>query len=460
MLVAASDGVLVFAGFLLAFWLRFYSGVIPLFFDEIPGLSSYLSAMIFVCIVAVGIFRFLGLYRMPRADSIYGEMVGTLKGLTYSTLIAMAATFLYRGVSYSRLVFVLAWALGILLIWSERYVLRRIQVWAFSRGHLTKRVAIVGNGPIVSTVIRKIETNPGLGYAIVGYVGEGENPTAMPYLGRLASTSEVIRDFGLDVIIVALPFSEHEKLLDILRQTDGLRVEIRFVPDLFGLMTTKTEVYDLAGIPLIGLKPFPLDPWGRLMKRGMDVIFSFLFLVLFSPLVGLLALAIRLESPGAVLYRQERVGRDGRRFRMYKFRSMRPDAERDGPVWGTGVEDSRNTRVGRVLRRTGLDEIPQLYNVLRGEMSLIGPRPERPCFVNQFAGSIPGYLDRHRVKSGLTGWAQVNGLRGDTSVEARTEYDIYYVENWSLSFDVRILMMTIKHLLFEGVGRVGQRMET
>jgi exopolysaccharide biosynthesis polyprenyl glycosylphosphotransferase len=261
-------------------------------------------------------------------------------------------------------------------------------------------------------------------------------------------------------VIVALPYSEHERLLEVLRQTDGLRVEIRFVPDLFGLMTTKTEVHDLDGIPLIGLKPFPLDPWGRLLKRLMDMILSAVFLVAFSPLVAIISAAILLESRDGVFYKQERVGRDGRRFTMYKFRSMKADAEKDGPVWGKGVDDPRSTHVGRILRRTGLDEIPQLYNVLRGEMSLIGPRPERPCFVSEFANSIPGYLDRHRVKSGLTGWAQVNGLRGDTSVEARTEHDIYYVENWSLGLDFRIMLMTIKYILTQGIGRVSQRMET
>jgi exopolysaccharide biosynthesis polyprenyl glycosylphosphotransferase len=238
--------------------------------------------------------------------------------------------------------------------------------------------------------------------------------------------------------------------MKVLRQTDGMRVEVRFLPDLFGLMTTKTEIHDLDGIPLIGLKPFPLDPWGRLFKRLMDVMLSGLFLGVFSPLIGIVALAVRLESSGGAFYAQERVGRDGRRFTMYKFRSMRADAEQDGPVWGRGVDDPRNTRVGRILRRTGLDEIPQMFNVLRGEMSLIGPRPERPCFVSEFAGSIPGYLDRHRVKSGVTGWAQVHGLRGDTCVKARTEYDIYYVENWSLGFDIRIVLMTIRHLLTQG----------
>ena len=459
-LVVLGDAVLVIGSFALAFWIRFHSGLIPLFYQRIPALSAYVPGMAFSCLVTLGAFRFMRLYKMPRGDSFASEAVNLMKAMTGASLIAMATTFLYRGVDYSRLVFVLAWGIGILVILLERYAVRKVQSWALSHGHLTKHVAIVGTGPMLPAIVERIESRPGLGLRIRGYIGEDEHPTGIEYLGSIADTGRLIRELGLDVVIVALPFSEHERLLDVLRQTDGLRVEVRFVPDLFGLVTTRTEVHDLDGIPLIGLKPFPLDPWGRLSKRLMDIFMSALALVVLSPLVALIALVIVVESRGGVFYSQERIGRDGRRFKMYKFRSMKADAEKDGPVWGTGVDDPRSTRVGWVLRRTGLDEFPQLYNVLRGEMSLIGPRPERPCFVSEFADSIPGYLDRHRVKSGVTGWAQVNGLRGDTSVEERTEYDIYYVENWSLSLDLRIMLMTIRYILTQGTGRVSQGMET
>jgi exopolysaccharide biosynthesis polyprenyl glycosylphosphotransferase len=459
-LVVLSDAILVLASFALAFWIRFHSGLIPLFYERIPALSAYVPGMVFACLVTLGAFRFMRLYRMPRGNSFASEAVDLLKAMTGASLVAMATTFLYRGVHYSRLVFVLAWGIGILVILIERYALRRVQAWALSRGHLTKNVAIVGAGPMLPPIVERIESRPGLGLRIRGYIGEADNPTGISYLGSIPDMGRLIRELGIDVVIVALPFSEHERLLEVLRQTDGLRVEIRFVPDLFGLVTTRTEVHDLDGIPLIGLKPFPLDPWGRLSKRLMDIIISALVLVVLSPVIALIALAVRLESRGGVLYSQERIGRDGRRFTMYKFRSMKADAEKEGPVWGTGADDARSTRVGRVLRRAGLDELPQLYNVLRGEMSLIGPRPERPCFVSEFADSIPGYLDRHRVKSGVTGWAQVNGLRGDTSVEERTEYDIYYVENWSLGLDLRIMLMTIRHIFTQGTGRMSQGMET
>jgi exopolysaccharide biosynthesis polyprenyl glycosylphosphotransferase len=456
--LAVLDGLVVFGSFSLAYWIRMRSGILPFVFDRVPAISVYATGMVFTCLVTVIVFRFFGLYRMPRSESLYEEIFRILKAMTLAMLIAMAATFLYRGVAYSRLVFIIAWGIGLLAIWLERILVRRLQAWALERGFLSRRVAIVGAGEMARMVMSRIRANPGLGMRVEGYVG---NPGGeLRHLGGLEELGDIVGRRALDTLVVALPFSEHERLLDVLRQTEGLRVEVRFVPDLFGLVTSRTELHDLDGIPLIGLKPFPLDPWGRVVKRAMDIVLSGLFLAAFSPLMALIALLIRLDSPGDILYRQERMGRDGRRFTMYKFRSLEEDAEKEGPVWGKGTDDPRSTVVGRVLRKTGLDEVPQMYNVLRGEMSLIGPRPERPCFVDQFAGAVPGYLDRHRVKSGVTGWAQVNGFRGDTSIETRTEYDIYYVENWSVSLDLRIMLMTVRYLLREALGRVGPEMET
>jgi exopolysaccharide biosynthesis polyprenyl glycosylphosphotransferase len=459
-LVCAADAVFIFVSFLVSFWIRFHSGLIPLFYENKPTVSSYTPGIIFACLISVMVFRFMGLYRMPRNTSFYDEMLKLFKGMVLAAMITMAATFLYRGAEYSRLVFALSWSIGLIAVWACRYVFRRIQTWAFEHGHLSKNVAIVGIGPMACSVIDRIDSNPGLGFRVLGYIGTGENPIDIPYLGRVQDIGDLVRERGLDSLVVALPYSEHEQLMEVLSQTEGMRVDVRFVPDLFGLVATRTEIHDLDGIPLIGLKPFPLDPWGRFLKRLTDVVMSTLFLGVFSPLIALIAVAIRLESPGGVFYRQDRVGRDGRRFTMYKFRSMRSDAEKDGPVWGKGADDPRNTRVGWLLRRTGLDEIPQIVNVLKGDMSLIGPRPERPCFVSEFANSIPGYLDRHRVKSGVTGWAQVNGFRGDTSMKKRTECDIYYVENWSLGLDIKIMLMTIRHIITEGVGWASREMET
>jgi exopolysaccharide biosynthesis polyprenyl glycosylphosphotransferase len=250
----------------------------------------------------------------------------------------------------------------------------------------------------------------------------------------------------VDLFFIALPLESQHRLLDCVVRCERVDVDFEFVPDLLQLMTRRARVTDLDGLPLISLKEFPLTGWNAVAKRTVDIVASALALPLLAPVFAALALAIRLDSRGPVLYRQERMGRDRRVFSMLKFRSMLPDAEsRTGPVW-TAEEDPRRTRLGSWLRRTSLDELPQLWNVLTGSMSLVGPRPERPYFVEQFTGRVPQYFDRHRVKSGMTGWAQVNGLRGNTPIEERTRYDLFYIENWSLGFDLRILLLTLRTL--------------
>jgi exopolysaccharide biosynthesis polyprenyl glycosylphosphotransferase len=256
----------------------------------------------------------------------------------------------------------------------------------------------------------------------------------------------VIRD-GIDRIFIAIEGAPDEAAAKIVRSCAHLPVQFEVVPDLFGRINERMRLTEMDGIPLLGVKGFPLESWNRFVKRTFDIVVSALLLLVLSPIGLLLTLAIKLDSRGPVFYTQIRMGRDGRIFRIHKFRSMQRNAEAEtGPVWAS-QEDSRTTRVGSILRRTSLDELPQLWNVFRGNMSLVGPRPERPHFVRQFGERIPRYFDRHRVKSGMTGWAQVNGLRGDTSVEERTRYDVFYVENWSLFFDVKILLLTLRHVV-------------
>lgn len=248
---------------------------------------------------------------------------------------------------------------------------------------------------------------------------------------------------NLEALILALPAEHHRKVLEASWQVEGREVDLKFVPDFYELMATKVGLSDLDGIPVLGLREFPLQGWNRIFKRGFDLIFSFTGLVLLSPMILMLALLVKLTSVGRVLYKQNRIGQDGRTFTIYKFRSMRQEAEAEtGPIWAS-EDDPRQTRLGRFLRHSNLDELPQLWNVLKGEMSLVGPRPERPTFVENFREVIPRYFERHQVKSGITGWAQVNGLRGNTPISERTRYDLYYVENWSLGFDLWILFLTL-----------------
>jgi len=269
----------------------------------------------------------------------------------------------------------------------------------------------------------------------------------LPCLGEVEDLREVVLAHEIDLVVLTVPFDQLPLVRSVAGDLANLNVDLQFVPDLLTLHTSRMRLQEIAGIPFISVREEALSGVDRLVKRSFDLSASGLGLLLLSPLLAVLALVVRLTSPGPVFYRQERIGRDGHEFAMVKFRTMRPDAEAgSGPVWTT-EEDPRITPIGRFLRRTSLDELPQLWNVVRGDMSLVGPRPERRVFVEQFSREMPRYFERHRVQSGLTGWAQVHGLRGNTSIEERTLYDLHYMENWSLALDVKILLMTIHHVL-------------
>jgi exopolysaccharide biosynthesis polyprenyl glycosylphosphotransferase len=244
-----------------------------------------------------------------------------------------------------------------------------------------------------------------------------------------------------------LPLSFHQKIMEIVLNCQDLNVEFQIVPDMLEMMAARAKVMVSDGVPLISLGRTPLEGWNRILKRSLDIGLSGIGLVMLSPVFAFLAILIKADSRGRVFFKQERLGRDGKKFVQYKFRSMMDNAEQEtGPVFAA-EDDPRRTKMGTILRKYNLDELPQLFNVLRGDMSLVGPRPERQFFVDKFKEGIPRYFLRHKVKSGITGWAQVNGLRGNTSIEERTKYDLFYMENWSLSFDIKILLLTLKDWL-------------
>jgi Undecaprenyl-phosphate glucose phosphotransferase len=293
---------------------------------------------------------------------------------------------------------------------------------------------------------QKIIHSPALGYRVVGYVTHEENaPKAIlgaPVLGRIEDIPRIINEQAVDEVIVAMPEASRREILDILSLCDAGKVSIRVFPDVFQIIAAELSIGALNGLPLLTIRDPAMRGWRLAVKRAMDIILSALGLIFLSPMMLLTALLIKLDSPGPVFYYQERMGLDARPFWMIKYRSMRQDAEKDGPGW-TRENDPRRTRLGAIIRRLSIDELPQLINVLLGDMSLVGPRPERPIYVEQFRRSIPRYMDRHREKAGITGWAQVNGLRGDTSIAERTKYDLWYIENWSLMLDIKILIRTV-----------------
>lgn len=455
LLTIVSDAVAVEAAFLLGYWLRFRTEIFSAFGflrEEAPPLRGYVLASLFVIGVWLLLFNARKMYGLRRNVNLSDELINVFKVVSLGMLLVMGAAFFYRTFSYSRVVIVLVWALAIGGVFSGRALMKALERHSYRRGRHLQHAIIIGGEILAGQVYARLHGHLSFGINIRGYFADGPTPTGplgtAAYLGPIAGVPAYIRANGIELAFIALRSQDHQRLFDLIAECEGINVEFMMVPDLLDVMTSQVRVRDLEGIPFLRLKSIPLTLWGRITKRSFDVLVSFLILLAASPLYGILAILIRLDSPGPVLFRQQRVGLDGEEFTMFKFRSMVVGAERHDAAAGLGIRrDARRTAIGRFLRRMSLDELPQFWNVLRGDMSLVGPRPERAHVVRQFGTEVPKYLDRHRVKTGLTGWAQVNGLRGDTSIDERVKYDLYYIENWSLAFDVRILLRTLKAVL-------------
>jgi exopolysaccharide biosynthesis polyprenyl glycosylphosphotransferase len=439
-----SDLVMLRLAFVLAYRMRVLGDARPGQPSDPPTTYDDLALLCVLVIVVVFAIRRLYIPRrgFGRVDLLY--QVSAAVGVGW--LAALSVTFfVYRALEPPRLMLVYWALLSIALVWLTRVVLDALLREGHRRGRDLERVLIVGDGEQAQVVEGKIRSAPELGYRVAGFIGNGSpNPMVEPVLGGLAEIPEIVRDHAVGEVIIAWAGISHHELVDIVTGCTRQRVDIKIFPDIFDLMAREVETSELTGLPLMRVRDVALRGWMRFLKRALDVGVSWSLLVLLSPLLLGMALLVKLTSPhGPVLHVQERVGLDGRPFYMLKFRSMRPDAEAEsGPVW-TVPNDPRRTRLGATIRRFSLDEFPQLVNVLVGEMSLVGPRPERPEFVAQYANLVPRYRERHMEKAGMTGWAQVNGLRGMTSIVERTEYDLFYVETWSLAFDIKILLKTL-----------------
>jgi Undecaprenyl-phosphate glucose phosphotransferase len=335
----------------------------------------------------------------------------------------------------------------VLAVFGVRLAIRDVVRAMRRHGRFVRRALVVGAGELGQEVVRRLRSHPEFGVRVVGYLDDGlpvgERIEGREVLGGCEAVTRVLADYRVDQLFLALPLDAHNDVLKVLNAIEGELVDVKIVPDVLQFVTLRAAVEELEGLPVISLAQSPITGWARVLKRGTDLGLAAFGLIVLAPILGVIAYLIRRSSSGPVLYRQERTGLDGRSFEMLKFRTMPEGAEDEtGPVWATRG-DRRPTRIGRLLRRFSLDELPQLWNVLTGDMSLVGPRPERPFFVHQFKTRIPQYMLRHKVKAGLTGWAQVNGLRGNTSLEKRIEYDLYYIQNWSWALDLKIMILTL-----------------
>jgi exopolysaccharide biosynthesis polyprenyl glycosylphosphotransferase len=455
LLTVLSDVVAIEAAFLLSYWIRFYSPfvhAVPVT-QGYPPLGAYIYGSFVVIPIWLYFFNSRKLYRPRRTIAISDEFFAIVRVVTIGMLAVMSAAFFYRAFSYSRLVFALLWFTSVILISLGRFSVIQYEKHRYRNRMGLRRAIIVGNNETANRTCESVQRHLELGYEIVGYFAESKSVEGTPlasaaYLGALADAPAFIKQKGIEHVLIALDYRDHPLLYELIEACEGLNVEFMMVPDLLELMTSRVRIQELAGIPFLKVKEIPMTTWNRIAKRAFDFIVSLLLLIVTSPIFLLTMFIVKLSSKGPVFYIQDRVGLDGKVFRLTKFRTMRVDAEADtGPVWAK-KNDPRATPVGRILRRLSIDELPQLINVLKGEMSLVGPRPERPAFVEQFQSEVPKYLDRHRVKAGVTGWAQVSGLRQNASIAERTKYDIYYVENWSLVLDLKILIQTMKAVLF------------
>jgi exopolysaccharide biosynthesis polyprenyl glycosylphosphotransferase len=453
-LTVITDAVAIEVSFLFSYWLRFFSILthyIPISYG-LPPLEAYIESSFIVIPVWCWLFQTRQLYRPRRITSFSDEFFAIVRVVILGMLVVMAGAFFYRSFSYSRVVF---WILGfsavIFISLGRFFVLKFEQRW-YARGHDLKRVLIVGTNSVAAKIYQSCTAHRSLGYEALGYCSvkqvTDQTMEHVPYIGPISSVPDLIKTQSVDVVLIALNETEQSLLRGLVSECQGLNVEMMMVPDILELMTSQVQIKHIEGIPFLGIKSPTLSTWNFIIKRTFDLIFAALILAIASPVILVIALLNKLDSKGPVFYVQERVGLDGEVFKVIKFRSMRTDAEQStGPVWSE-KNDPRTTKLGRFLRRFSLDELPQLLNVLNGDMSIVGPRPERPHFVEKFKKQVPRYLERHRVKTGMTGWAQVNGLRGNVSIAERTKYDIFYIEHWSLVFDLKIILKTIHAVLF------------
>ncbi len=453
-----SDIVAMVVAFLLAWQLRFATDLIPFTSSHQPEFERYLRLLPAALVLWTIVFYFHGLYRARRGRSGVDEALTVAVAAILGVVLLSVYTVWNQDIqiindvpvpfTYSRAFLGLFAALDVLLAVAGRLVIRSYLRRMRRQGRNLQRILIAGAGVLGQDVARKLAAHEELGFELVGFLDDDPakaEGSELPVLGTLDDVDECLHANAIDQVYVAMPLEAHARILEVLRVIGGECVEVKMVPDILQYATLRAEFEDLDGTPVINLSQVPLRGWSSLIKRVMDMAIAATALAGLLPFLPLLAAAIWLEDKGPIFYRQERMGLDGKPFWIWKFRSMRANAESSsGPVWAV-KDDPRRTYIGAFLRRWSLDELPQLWNVLKGEMSIVGPRPERPAFVHEFKSQIPQYMLRHRVKAGITGWAQVHGWRGNTSIRKRIQYDLYYIENWSLGLDIKILWMTLRH---------------
>lgn len=439
-----------------AYWLRFHTDVIPVT-KGVPETMMYVGLTPFILGLWVIVFYFQGLYRPRRIRSRFDEAVKLTIAVAFATIMLVAGLSFYRppDFTYSRFFIPVFSVTNIVLVIGMRWTIAAVLGRIRRSGANLQNVLVVGAGELGRKVVERLNAHGEFGFRVIGFIDDDQGKQKreilkVPVLGVTRDLEDVVEQHSVDQVILALPLAAHHKTAQLIRRAGHLLTDIKVVPDLLQYYVIRAGIEDLDGLPMINLTQIPLQGWNQIVKRAFDIVGASALLLATSWFFPLIAWMIKREDAGAVMYSQVRMGMDGRRFKILKFRSMRIDSEANGQSKWTRTNDTRVTKIGAWLRKTNLDELPQLINVIRGEMSLVGPRPEQPEFVARFSERYPEYNARHRVRSGLTGWAQVNGLRGDTSIRQRVIHDLYYVENWTFALDLKILWWTLKVAFHDG----------
>lgn len=411
--------------------------------------DDYVFAPLWMVPLLITVYYFMQAYTPMRSRIFRKEVLMITRAHLVGIVIIYSLLFLYEDMLYSPGESLGFAATGLILLLLERYLVRRTLRSLRKKGYNQKHMLIIGAGLLGQEFAERVLKHLDFGYNVIGFLDDDEAKQGKSFegkkvLGCCDLLSQVLSSERVDEVVVALPFTAHEKFNKIIYQSEKAGVRIRIIPDYTKFLPGNPAIEDFDGIPLLNVRKVSLDdPFNRLMKRMVDICVSATAIILLAPLMIFIAVGVKLTSPGPVFFRQQRIGLNNRPFGMLKFRSMRVDTAVTAATTWTTANDPRKTRFGMFLRKTSLDELPQFLNVLKGSMSVVGPRPERPFFVEQFREEIPKYMVKHQVKPGITGWAQVNGWRGDTSIEKRIECDIYYIENWDLIIDVKIMFMTV-----------------
>lgn len=438
------DAVVIVVAYVLAWMVKFEFGRVS---GGVLPREDYFAALILLVPGYVFLYSAFQLYTPKRTTRTKVEIYTVFKANTVGIFCYFAALYVMHQADYSRSMIAIFYVLNIVLASGYRIVLRDLLRHFRKKGYNLKHVLLVGYSRAAEQYIERIKQNPAWGYHITGvlddHVGTDVSFQGIQVIGEVDELYRLLPENNLDEIAITLSLNDYDRLEEIVSFCEKSGVHTKFIPDYNAVIPTKPYTEDLDGLPVINIRNVPLTSgWNQFIKRSMDLFGATVALILFSPIMLVCAVLVKLTSPGPVLFKQERIGLHNRPFYMYKFRSMRMQTVEDEAKGWTVKNDPRVTGIGKFMRKTSIDELPQLINILKGDMSLIGPRPERPQFVEKFKEEIPRYMVKHQVRPGLTGWAQVNGYRGDTSIRKRIEHDIYYIENWTLGLDIKIIILT------------------